>query len=371
MTGENRLYLQGDGGGKKKVFVSSFDQKYGVTMRGRIKDDEAPTAKTDHAPLQREQELGRIITAARNKYYKEHRERVTTNGMTEEEIQEKMTENIRADRGPHLRGADALAARNELVTRYLNLPGKVAQRYLYKGITFDDLIQYGELSLIGAAERFDPDNVANATFMTFAAKTINGDLKKVVERESSMVKLPRGMIEDSRVFKRAHHRLERQAGESVHGEQVAQVACEEIFERDKNRKPTKEELATAVKEVLMDVPTLLHGRAIMEDPELSRGDPSEEGSSGEIFDTIPTKEDVAETATDRAYLDSIFAGDTLNPKQKKVLGLHYLEELTHRQIAARPDVPLSKYGTPLSHSGVKITINSALSALQNKNFRDK
>src|SRR5215207_11464643 len=54
-------------------------------------------------------------------------------------------------------------ARNELVKRNLRLVASVAKRYRGMGLPFEDLIQEGNLGLLRAVEKFDPDPVATAS----------------------------------------------------------------------------------------------------------------------------------------------------------------------------------------------------------------
>lgn len=59
-----------------------------------------------------------------------------------------------------------IKARNELVTANLPLVVSIAKKYIGKGMEFNDLIQEGNIGLVRAADRFNPD--LNNKFSTYA-----------------------------------------------------------------------------------------------------------------------------------------------------------------------------------------------------------
>ena len=69
-----------------------------------------------------------------------------------------------------------LAAREELVERFLPLARDLAQRYSYTDEPFDDLLQVASLGLIKAIDRFEPGR--GTRFTSYAAPTILGELKR-------------------------------------------------------------------------------------------------------------------------------------------------------------------------------------------------
>jgi RNA polymerase sigma factor (sigma-70 family) len=68
---------------------------------------------------------------------------------------------------------NALDARNRLVEANLRLVVKLAQPFVGRGATFEDIVQEGSLGLTAAAEAYDPDAGA-AKFSSFAAHWITG-----------------------------------------------------------------------------------------------------------------------------------------------------------------------------------------------------
>ncbi|MGI9596215.1 MAG: SigB/SigF/SigG family RNA polymerase sigma factor [Acidimicrobiales bacterium] len=79
--------------------------------------------------------------------------------------------------------------RNQLVEEHMNLARAFARRYANRGVAVEDLEQVGQLSLIGAVERFDPE--VGVRFTTYAGRTIDGELKRHFRDKAWSVRVPR------------------------------------------------------------------------------------------------------------------------------------------------------------------------------------
>src|ERR1700719_5250676 len=79
--------------------------------------------------------------------------------------------------------------RNELIEAHKSLASHLARRYANRGEPFDDLLQVAYLGMLKAVERFDPDR--NLEFSTFAAATIDGELKRHFRDRTWSVRVPR------------------------------------------------------------------------------------------------------------------------------------------------------------------------------------
>jgi len=77
-------------------------------------------------------------------------------------------------------------ALHRLITAYGRLAISVATRFRRYGIGMDDLIQQGNLGLMRAAEKFDPEN--GARFSTYAAWWIRASMQEYVMRNWSVVR---------------------------------------------------------------------------------------------------------------------------------------------------------------------------------------
>ena len=88
-----------------------------------------------------------------------------------------------------LRQSEDRAARDELVTTYLNLVQYLASRYRNRGEQINDLVQVGAIGLIKAIDRFDPER--GLEFTTYATPTIVGELKRHFRDKGWAMKVPR------------------------------------------------------------------------------------------------------------------------------------------------------------------------------------
>ena len=78
------------------------------------------------------------------------------------------------------------AALHRLITAYGRLAISVATRFRRYGLPLDDLIQQGNLGLMRAAEKYDPEN--GARFSTYAAWWIRASMQEYVMRNWSVVR---------------------------------------------------------------------------------------------------------------------------------------------------------------------------------------
>ncbi len=90
------------------------------------------------------------------------------------------------------------AALHRLITAYTRLAVSVATRYRRYGMPLEDLIQQGNLGLMRAAEKYDPEN--GARFSTYAAWWIRASMQEYVMRNWSVVRTATNAVQKKLFF---------------------------------------------------------------------------------------------------------------------------------------------------------------------------
>jgi RNA polymerase sigma-B factor len=79
--------------------------------------------------------------------------------------------------------------RNELIEEHRWVAIHCARRFSHRGEPLDDLIQVGQLGLLKAVERFDPD--VGVSFASYAIPTVMGELRRHFRDATWALKVPR------------------------------------------------------------------------------------------------------------------------------------------------------------------------------------
>jgi RNA polymerase primary sigma factor len=130
-----------------------------------------------------------------------------------------LTHEEELDLGRWARTGDA-RARVRLIEKNLRLVVSVAKRYRGMGLPFEDLIQEGNIGLIKAAERFNPE--LGNRFSTYAIWWIRQAIGRAIDDKGRAIRLPVHAGEKARKVVRTRNELSARLGREPTDEEVAE-----------------------------------------------------------------------------------------------------------------------------------------------------
>ncbi len=228
------------------------------------------------------------------------------------------------------------AARNVLVSRFMPLARSLARRYDRSSEPFDDLLQVASLGLIKAIDRFDVSR--GHAFASFAVPTILGELKRYFRDSGWAVHVPRGPQERALKVEQARQHLTTAAG----------------------RPPTVFELAEYLELDTEEVLAALAAAQAYDALSLDAPRPSESGEASSYGDHFGEEEEGY--ALVEANVTIAGALRHLPERERLVLHLRFVEDLTQTEIAARIGVSQMQVSRLLRRSLEQLRILSRVEA---------
>lgn len=207
------------------------------------------------------------------------------------------------------------AARDHMISANLRLVVKIAMDYKDFGLPLLDLISEGNIGLVKAVERFDPDK--GGKLSTYAAWWIKQSIKRALANQSKTIRLPVHLVDKISKMRR-----------------TAMALTEEL-----GREPTDEEIA-----IELQVPTskVAHLKSVSVRPASLDAPIGEDGDSttfGEIVgdeNAASPFEQLRDNSQNSSLRDLV---DTLDPREAEIIryrfGLDGRDELTLEEVGAK------------------------------------
>ena len=195
-----------------------------------------------------------------------------------------------------LKGCEA--SRKRMIVSNLRLVVKIARRYNNRGLALLDLIEEGNLGLIRAVEKFDPER--GFRFSTYATWWIRQTIERAIMNQTRTIRLPIHVVKELNVYLRASRELSQKL----------------------DHEPTAEEIAAALDKPVEDVTKMLRLNERITSVYTPIGGENDKA----LLDIIADEKEFSpeESLQDSDIKSNIVSWlEELNPKQREVLARRF------------------------------------------------